>query len=144
MDDAPLQTRTPRGRAIHEIKTGDQVLSITVPWEMDYLPAKKSSPEKETPTRPAVKRTPVPIHTDEDGRKALPATKQGTKSTPVKKAAESNATQLTLEMTEKPAPKRNATKSSVSKPASVLESDRVQQEGCRNSKSDYGQNDRNT
>jgi DNA gyrase subunit A len=33
-DEAPLQGRTARGRVIQELKPGDRVLTITVPWEV--------------------------------------------------------------------------------------------------------------
>ena len=58
MDEAPLQTRAARGRAIQGHKPGDQVLSMMIPWEVDYLSGKKPSDGKETTIRRTVKKAP--------------------------------------------------------------------------------------
>jgi DNA gyrase subunit A len=68
MDEAPLQTRAARGRAIQGFKPGDQVLSITIPWEVEYLSGKKTPGDKETTIRRPVKKAPVEELEETDGR----------------------------------------------------------------------------
>jgi DNA gyrase subunit A len=44
LDEAPLQTRAGRGHAIHEIKTGETVTRLTIPWESPLTTPSISSP----------------------------------------------------------------------------------------------------
>jgi DNA gyrase subunit A len=51
IDAAPLQGRTARGKVIQELKPGDQVISITAPWEVER-PIVKSELKKRSKSSP--------------------------------------------------------------------------------------------
>jgi DNA gyrase subunit A len=67
MDGAPLQTRAARGKPIQDLKSGDSVLFLTIPWEMDHLSPKKEMNGKTPARRPAVKKVTNELQAAKDG-----------------------------------------------------------------------------
>jgi DNA gyrase subunit A len=51
LDAAPLQGRTARGKVIQELKEGDQVVSITAPWEIERPIAEPAEEKRNTSSR---------------------------------------------------------------------------------------------
>ena len=51
LDEAPLQTRAARGKTIQELKTGEQVLRLTVPWDLER-PLQDGEPRKSREGKP--------------------------------------------------------------------------------------------
>ncbi|MBN2550824.1 MAG: DNA gyrase subunit A [Anaerolineales bacterium] len=64
LDEAPLQTRIARGKAIQELKSGGQVLRLTLPWESASAgrsseQAKKGSRTRKPTASPATAKAPA-------------------------------------------------------------------------------------
>ncbi len=58
LDDAPLQTRAAGGKPVQELKAGDQIIAVTVPWEAPRpLASQKAVPVESTPQRTARSRS---------------------------------------------------------------------------------------
>ncbi|MGE5223027.1 MAG: DNA gyrase subunit A [Omnitrophica WOR_2 bacterium] len=52
-EDAPLQNRVAQGKSVADIKTGDHVLALTVPWDLSRSEAKAlKDPEEGQPEKP--------------------------------------------------------------------------------------------
>jgi DNA gyrase subunit A len=76
LDEAPLQSRLARGAAIQEVKVGDQVLQLTLPWEPPQIGERaESKPAGRTRSKTAAKP-------------AVPAKAKTRKASQVKPAAE--------------------------------------------------------
>ncbi len=85
VDEAPAQTRAAAGKPVAEVKVGDRVLRITVPWTAPYLPPSSiapggdGAPTGEGPALPPEdggrKRKSPKTQEDNSFRKARPAEK---------------------------------------------------------------------
>ena len=75
MDAAPLQGRSARGKGIQEVRSGDQLLRLVVPWEVEKLSEKKKG-----------KLPPTPNRSNISDKKSTSASSTAKKRAPVSKA----------------------------------------------------------
>ncbi len=81
LDDAPLQTRVARGKTIQELKPGDQVLSLTAPWDVirplaAVGDAKKATAKRRTKKAPKTGTSTRSQAKPKTGAKSPPASKR--------------------------------------------------------------------
>ena len=61
LDDAPVRGRASNGKSVVAAKAGEQVVSLTVPWEAPREVVKKSEPKKKaagkSSSKPPIKKT---------------------------------------------------------------------------------------
>jgi DNA gyrase subunit A len=114
-DEVPLQTRTAQGKTIIDLKSGDRVIDLIIPWEAPYVansqtaakePARKRAPRgstgKKTPTEVVTQAPPTKKAFQE---KSKTAEKSVTETKAVAKLAKASAEK------EKAAPKSSVKKS---------------------------------
>lgn len=99
LDEAPLQGRAARGKVIQELKAGDMVTGVTVPWEVERPISKMEQPKRavshpkpQPAAKPAAKRTPATKTTTRTTRRTTPSGSASTqKTTPNKPRPSSRA-----------------------------------------------------
>ena len=87
LDDAPLQTRTARGKPIQDLKAGDQIIGLTVPWQMPQPGAETKSSgaaKKKRASKVVAKKTAA---AKPDKARATSKRRKTTKAAPEKSAA---------------------------------------------------------
>jgi DNA gyrase subunit A len=94
MDAAPLQGRSARGKVIQEVRSGDRLLRLVVPWEVEKMSAVKkektstvrmrsSSADKPAPARSPAAKARAPVSKAGSASKSsLPAKKSTSKGKP--------------------------------------------------------------
>ena len=75
LDDAPLQGRTARGKSIQELKEGDSISALTVPWEIERPLAEAARPVKRA-SRSGTRRKPAASTGKNDGQPASRTTRK--------------------------------------------------------------------
>lgn len=92
LDAAPLQGRSARGKVIQDLKPGDQVVSLTKPWEVERPsnkahPSRAVSPGGSKPTPSKTEQSP-----QASSRKTAPVAKQTSRETTEKKRSSRSTT----------------------------------------------------
>lgn len=123
LDDAPLQGRTARGKSIQELKEGDSISALTVPWEVERPLAEAVRPVKRA-RRSGTRRKKAASTAKNDGQPASRTTrktsaKSASKSTS-RTTRKSSAARTSSEEDSKP-PKKTSARRTASKSTSQPE-----------------------
>lgn len=77
LDEAPLQTRAAQGKKVIDLKAGDRVIDLSIPWEAPYLVESKGAPKEPTRrrvTRPSAEKKPAEKTTSLKGKSEVKTT----------------------------------------------------------------------
>jgi DNA gyrase subunit A len=88
LDEAPLQTRSASGKTIIDVKAGDRVIDLVVPWEAPHMGVSQAEAEK--PARKRAPRLPATQTAEKAVEEKIPSAKA------VKKAPEKTAVKQTV------------------------------------------------
>jgi DNA gyrase subunit A len=83
LDEAPLQTRSASGKTVVDVKAGDRVIDLVVPWEAPHMGESKTEAEKPVRKRAPRSTTPKPVA---KATEAKPASAKAGKQAPAKTA----------------------------------------------------------
>ncbi len=112
LEDAPLQTRPARGKVILEVKPGDRIERLTIPW--GQIEAVSKTPPSGRGGKPAAKKT-APISDGTEGEKSTSA--RGKAATPAVSEKSAAAKKAMSKPTATAATKARATQKPTTQPA---------------------------
>jgi DNA gyrase subunit A len=110
LDDAPVRTRPSNGRPVVDLKEGDRVVALTVPWEAPVItPPKSKTPKKEAQPKQKTSQMSMDMGGEKPSAKTKTKKKTSSKKTTAKKKTTSKTTTKKTP-TRKSTPKRKSSR----------------------------------